>query len=148
MKKKGILMTLVLLLSFLANINVYAGNDKPITVEQLPQKAQEFLNTHFKGIKISFAKVDNELFDKSYEVFFVNGGKVEFDGRGNWKEIECKYGKVPVSAIPKPIANFIREKHPENYVIEIDRDRKDYGVKLNNEMEIKFDRRFNVIEYD
>lgn len=146
MKTRRILIVLMLLLSGLTVVR--AGNNKPVTIEQLPKKAREFINTHFSDLTVSYARTDNELLDKSYGVFFVNGGKIEFDGRGEWKEIDFKYDSVPSGAVPKPISEFIGEKHPGTYVIEIDKDRKDYDVKLNNGLEIKFDHRFKVVSYD
>lgn len=146
MKTRFILMMLILLLPR-ATV-MHAGNDKPITVAQLPKKAQEFLDTHFREVKVSFSKVDNELFDKSYEVFFVNGGKVKFNKQGDWKEVECKYDQVPSGIVPEEIAAFIRERHPKNSVVEIERDRRSFDVKLNNGLEIQFDRKFNLIRYD
>lgn len=146
MKTKHFFIICLLLLPGL--MVAYAGDDKPITVEQLPKKAQEFLKTHFSDVKVSFAKMDNELFDKSYEVFFVNSGKIEFDGQGKWKEIECKYNRVPTGAIPVPIVTFIQKNHPENHVITIERDWKGYELKLNNGMELKFDLKYNFVRYD
>ena len=31
------------------------------------------------------------------------GDKVEFDGKGNWTELKCKYSQVPVRLIPQAI---------------------------------------------
>ena len=64
-------------------------DDKPIRVDQLPSKAQTFIRENFSGLKIALAKMESDFFDKSYEVIFVNGNKVEFYRDGRWKEIEC-----------------------------------------------------------
>ena len=52
---------------------VMADNDKPIQVNQLPAKAQTFLNTYFKDHKVALAKQETELFYKSYDVVFTDG---------------------------------------------------------------------------
>ena len=67
-----------------------ADNDKPVQVNQLPAKAQTFLNTYFKDVKVALATQDTELFSKSYDVVFNTGDKVEFDKSGEWTEVRCR----------------------------------------------------------
>ena len=66
------------------------GHEKVITAKELPAAAQTFINTHFKGKKITEAKKDVEMRKTSYDVTLDNGAKLEFDGKGAWKEIKCK----------------------------------------------------------
>ena len=66
-----------------------ADNDKPINFTQLPQAAQKFVKQHFPKAKIAFVKMETELFDKSYDVVFNNGDKLEFDKKGEWTEVNC-----------------------------------------------------------
>ena len=137
------------LLYFLLSINcsMFAGRDKAIKVEQLPQNAQDIIERYFSGTGVSFAKTDNEIFDRNYEVFFVNGHKIEFDRKGNWIEINCKYGEVPEGIIPPKIREFLVKNHKEQKVIKISKE-NDYEVKLDNGIEIKFSLKFNFKGYD
>ena len=64
-----------------------ADNDKPVTFEQLPQAAQAFIKQNFADREIAFAKVDKDWFDATYDVLFTNGEKLEFNKKGEWKEI-------------------------------------------------------------
>lgn len=130
------------------NTMVIAGNDKQITVNQLPKKAITFIDTHFKAIDVSYAKEEKELFNKNYEVIFVDGSKVEFNKEGEWKEIDCQFSFVPTAAIPSQIVDFISKHHQGKTILEIDRDRRDYEVKLENGFELKFDMKFNFIGAD
>jgi len=123
-----------------------ADNDKPINFTQLPQAAQKFVKQHFPKAKIAF--VDAELFDKSYNVVFNNGDKLEFDKKGEWTEVNCKSTVVPAKVIPTPIKKYVETNYPEAKVLSIERDRYDYEVKLSNFWEIKFDMNFNVIDMD
>ena len=72
-----------------------ADDDKPITVEQLPQKAQQFIKQYFADKTVTLAKMERDFMDKSYEVLFSNGEKVEFDKNGEWKDVDCKQSVVP-----------------------------------------------------
>lgn len=127
---------------------LWASDDKPIQVNQLPQAAQTFIKTHFADRKVAMAKVDSEWMDKTYDVIFTNGDKLEFDKKGAWKEISCKYSEVPAVALPQPIRQYVSENYPDARVLKIDKDKRDYEVKLSNGWEIKFDLKFNVIELD
>ena len=55
-----------------------ADDDRAITVDQLPQKAQEFIQKYFPKNEISLAKMEKDFWEKKYEVVFVNGEKAEF----------------------------------------------------------------------
>ena len=72
-------LVLLLVCMFTMHTMVMADNDKPIQVNQLPAKAQTFLNTYFKDHKVALAKQETELFYKSYDVVFTNGEKVEIN---------------------------------------------------------------------
>ena len=76
-----------------------ADDDKPIQVTQMPQPAQQFIKQHFADSKVALAKMESDFFYKSYEVIFTNGDKVEFDNKGNWEEVNCKYSSVPTAII-------------------------------------------------
>lgn len=133
---------------FTIQIMVKASDDKPVKVEQLPQSAQQFIKSYFNNSKVAIAKVETDWFDKSYDVIFTDGNKLEFDKLGNWKEINCKYSAVPTTVIPAQILKYISENYPEAKVLKIERDKKDYEVKLSNRWELKFDLQFNLIDID
>ena len=133
---------------FLASTMAFADNDIAISVSQLPQPAQQFINKYFSGVEVSYAKMESELFDKSYDVVFVNGCKVEFDKKGEWKDVDCKYAEVPAGIVPQKIQEFITQNHPNTKVVEIDKDKLDYEVKLSSRVELKFDLNGNFMRYD
>ena len=80
MKKFTILLASLAVMA--SSVPAFAGKDRIITVGELPAVAQQFVQTHFKAVEVSYAKVDEELFDKDYKVVFVNGSKVEFAKEG------------------------------------------------------------------
>lgn len=125
-----------------------ADDDKPIQVTQMPQTAQQFIKQHFADSKVALAKMESDFLYKSYEVIFTNGNKVEFDKKGSWTEVDCKYGAVPVAVVPVAIQNYVKSNYPETTILKIERDKKDYEVKLSNRIELKFDLKFNLIDID
>lgn len=129
-------------------VSVYAADDKPIQVNQLPQAAQLFIKNHFPTAKVAFAKMDSGFFDKSYDVIFTNGDKLEFNKKGEWTEMNCRTSGVPAKAVPARIQQYVSENYPDSKILKIEKDDHDYEVKLSNRQEIKFDLNFNVIDLD
>ena len=125
-----------------------AGNDRIITVGELPAASQQFISTCFKEVEVSYAKVAEEWFDKEYKVVFVDGSKVEFVRSGAWKEIDCKYGEVPAGAVSAPIRDCVAARFPGRRIICIERDRRSYDVKLDNGLELEFDADFRLVDID
>lgn len=124
-----------------------AGNDKPIQVSQLPQTAQQFIKKYFGDRKVAFAKEESD-FRKSYEIAFTTDDKIEFDRKGEWTDIDCKYSAVPAGIVPAQIVAYIAENYPDSQVVQIEKDSRSTEVKLDNRMEIKFDKQYRVIEMD
>ena len=145
MKKLMLLITAMLTLGISA---VQADNDRIITVEQLPQSAQQFIKKYFPQEKIAYAKMERDFLETTYEVVFANSSKVEFEKNGEWKEVDCKYSKVPEGIVPKQISTYVSSNYPQASITQIDRDKHDYEVKLTNRLELTFDLKFNLIDID
>ena len=137
---------LLLLCCFSLNTLVWADDEKPIQVGQLPTKAQTFISTYFKGHKIALAKVESDLFSKSYDVIFTDGDKLEFDKRGDWVEISCK--GVPMQAVPEAIRLYVQSNYENTKILKIERSSKEYEVELSNRLELTFDKEFHLIDID
>lgn len=145
MKKAIILLAGMI---FLAAGTACADNDKPISTDQLPAKAQEFIKKYFPSEKVAYAKMETDILETSYEVTFTTSTKLEFDRGGEWKEVNCRYSSVPEGIVPVQITAKVKELFPDTSVVSIDRDRRDIEVKLNNRMELTFDLNYNLIEID
>ena len=134
---------------FTLNLTVWAGNDKPIQVGELPKAAQQFIKSHFANQSVAMAKVETEFMDKSYDVIFTNGDKVEFDKKGKWTNVDCKHTQVPVAIIPTAIQQYVAKQYPDAKVVQIElTDRKGYDVDLNNGFDLEFDKKFRVVDID
>lgn len=134
---------------FVWNLSVWAGNDKPIAMEKMPSKAQQFIKQHFAGSAVAVSKMDSDFINRSYDVIFTNGDKVEFDKKGKWTNVDCEHSQVPVAVIPTAIQNYIKQHYPEAKVLKIEKtDHKGYDVDLNNGFELEFDKRFKVVDID
>ena len=140
------LMLILGLLMF--NVMVWAGNDKPIAMEKMPEKAQLFVKQHFANAKVALSKTETDILNRSYNVIFTNGDKVEFDKRGNWTDVDCQFSQVPVEIIPELIRTYVTNTYPDATYKKIEKDGRGYEVKLSNGWELKFDRSFRLVDLD
>lgn len=139
-----------LALAFVCGLSAQADNDTPISVSELPRAAQNLVNRTFSGKKIALAKKDAELLDKSYEIIFTDGGKVEFDRKGNWTEVSSGRSNtsVPSSLVPQTIRNYVASHYGGTRIVKIERDKKGYEVKLSNGIELEFNARLQLVDID
>ena len=89
---------------------------------------QQFVKTYFPETTILFTQRD----EGEYEVRLSDGTETS----------------VPDALIPIEIANYVKASFPDVDIIKIDKDRRDWEIELSNRLEIKFDKKFRVLEYD
>ncbi|WP_313379859.1 PepSY-like domain-containing protein [Proteiniphilum saccharofermentans] len=131
------------------HVSTQAGNDRPISFDQLPAQSQQMIKKYFPNQSVALVKMEREFSGKSYEVIFTNGNKAEFDRKGIWKEIDCKYTELPSEVVPLQIANYVRANYPDLKITKIEKkSRNRHEIELLNGMELEFDANFNVIDID
>ncbi|MDR1654089.1 MAG: PepSY-like domain-containing protein [Prevotellaceae bacterium] len=138
----------ILIAAFVAvSASAMADNDRIITFEQLPKAAQEFLNQHFAGVKISYAVQDD---DRDYEVYLENGIAVDFYPDGEWDSVDGHRQAIPTTFINPKIVDYVKTKYPGTQIVEIDRNRRKFEVQLSNGLELDFGRdgTFWRVDYD
>ena len=121
-----------------------ADNDRVITFDKLPAAAQTLLNTHFADRTPLIITADRD----DYKVSYKNGESVEFDRKGNWKDIDCRFSEVPAELIPPQISAVVEQNFPGAVIVKLDRDRKGYDVKLDNGLELELNKNFQIVDMD
>jgi hypothetical protein len=104
----------------------------------LPANAQTFLKTHFAGQEPTYILEDKEILSKEYKVQFTNNLQIEFDGKGNWKEVDGKNTAIPATIIPAKIATYVKTNFPKDKITKIEKETLGYETKLSNGLELKF----------
>ena len=136
---------LTLLFAFMAlAFSAKADYDQVITFNQLPDQAQELLKQYFADKVPLIVTVDWD----DYTIVYDSGEKVEFDKQGEWKEFNCRTSHVPSALIPEQIKSHIKSTFPGTTIIQLERNRRGYEVKLNNGLEVEYSPAFNVIDID
>ena len=144
---KKILFVLAVFFGFGVSIAV-ADNNKVINKNELPAPAQKLLDDYFPGAKLSYAKLEREFLERSYEVLLADGTKIEFFSNGKWQEVDCKFSEVPAGIVPEAIIKYIANNYPGEKVLKIEIDRGNYEVKLSNRLELTFNKNFNIVDID
>ena len=137
---KAILLMVALFIGFTAK----ADHDQVITFNQLPANAQAMLKQYFANKVPLVVTMDWD----DYTIVYDSGEKVEFDKQGEWKEIDCRTSFVPTALIPEQIKANVKTSFPGTTILKLERNRRGYEVKLNNGLEIEYNRAFQVIDID
>ena len=147
---KRILRILMIAICCMVSCNMVAnaGNDKPISVNALPAKAQTLLSQHFNGQKVMLATIESGVVSRSYDVVLQNGTKLEFDKKGNLTEIDCNQATVPDQLIPQAIRNYLMENYPAQAVKKLEMNKNEYEVELANGLDLTFNKHFQLIDID
>jgi len=142
-------ITAVFVFMFLLMGGSMSAQDRAISPNQLPKTAKNFLYAHFKGIPVSSAVEDREIYGvDEYKVYLNNGMKMEFDSNGNWKEVDGKHQKIPYGFIPASIRNYSVKNFPNTYITKVEKKRWSYKAELSNGLELEFDRSGNFKKID
>lgn len=124
------------------------GQDRVISVDDLPKPARELLNEHFKDKQIALVQKDKDGLRTNYDIVFSDGMKMEFDSKGEWTEIDGKPQAVPAAMVPKAIADYVAKTYPGARIQQIDRDRRGYEIELSNGLDVKFNKKLKVVSVD
>lgn len=130
----GLSLVAGLLFSFSAN-----AQKTTITITELPAKAQTFLKKHFGTENPTYIIKDKETFSTDYKVQFANKIEVEFDGNGDWEEVDGHHTAIPTAIVPTAIATYVKTNFNDAQVTSLDKGRWGYEVNLNNGLELEFD---------
>lgn len=159
MKKKILLGLLALMtMGFTACSSDDNSNDsaKVISYDELPSSSKTFLNEVFPSAELGKVVVrENNYYNSFYKVSMVHDHSrldIDFDKQGNWTEIESRDG----SALPQDFLNrevgkineHVQLTFPDSYILEIEKERRTYEVKLNSSLEIIYDAQQNYIGLD
>lgn len=140
---KALRLALLLLAALAAN--AFAGNDYfTQNLQELPAPAQALLAEHFKGLKLTIIKVDNDFFGKAFEVKYEDGTEVEFDKKGNLTEVKVPSGEVPAALIPPELRAMAESLYPGQKIVKFEKDDGEYELELANKAELKFDKKLRL----
>ena len=142
--KKNIL-TLALAIFF--SVSAFAQNGMT-KFEQLPTKAQEFVNTYFNDYKVQYIFNDKEFADVDYKIRFEDGTEIEFNARGEWTDVNGKKKCIPTAFILAEITNYVDMYHKDVCITDVEKEFNRITIELSNNLELEFNSKGKLISYD
>jgi hypothetical protein len=116
------------------------AQDKVIPQEELPQKATEFIQTHFADQKVLQVTKDVDFLIKTeYEILLNDGFQLEFNSKGDWKDVDGNNKVIPTGFVPESLMNYIADNFPTEQVTGISKQSSGYELELTNRLELEFD---------
>lgn len=133
---------LTLLIAFIASVSFA---DMIVPASNLPQNAQSFIATNFKGANIMYVEMDYE----GYEVTLSNGVKIDFFTNGDWESIKSYMGVNP-ALLPAPVAATIAKTFAGVQIIKVEKEWNGFEIKLANRIKAYLDANGNLMgqKYD
>lgn len=138
----------LLFMAFLTIQATFAGDVITQDAKQLPLVARNFINRHFTRPQISYIKIDSEFLSKKYEVVLSDRTKIEFNGDGEWEEVDDKRNNIPTTIIPAHIKQYVEANYPGVSFTKIERDRGEVEVELTNRLSLTFNKKGQLIDID
>ena len=138
----------LLFMAFLTIQATFAGDVITQDAKQLPLVARNFINRHFTRPQISYIKIDSEFLSKKYEVVLSDRTKIEFNGDGEWEEVDGRGDNTPTSIIPAHIKQYVEANYPGVSFTKIERDRGEVEVELTNRLSLTFNKKGQLIDID
>ena len=132
----------------LSGLMVKAQTTNTAKNSELPAAAQAFIKEHFSGQTVTTIKAEKDLTGTEYDVVLSGGVKIEFDGKGNWEEIDANTTALPATVVPAVIADYVAKNYAGKAIVQIDKDRKGFDVELADDTELEFDTNGKFIRVD
>jgi len=143
------LSKVVLALGFFAFGVQANAQETAITTNELPKTAQSFLAKNFAGQKAIQIIKDKGMVSTDYEVRLNNGTKIEFDGDGNWEEVDSKNDTaIPTGFISNKITSYVSKNFPTQKISKIEKDNRKFEVELTSGLDLEFSRNGDFLRID
>lgn len=123
-------------------------DDKPISFAELPANAQSFIQTHYPNSEVTYATMDRDIYSTDYDVRLSCGTKIEFNGEGEWTEVDAHRQAVAREIIPMELQSYVEQNYPSQQICEIQRDKRGWDIKLTSGLELEFDNSFRLVDID
>ncbi|MBE8714547.1 PepSY-like domain-containing protein [Sphingobacterium hungaricum] len=129
-------------------LNSAQAQDKIIRFEQLPANAQSFVKGNFSQQDVSYVAEERENLTKEFKVRLKNGTEIEFDAKGNWKEVDGDRTAIPAKLVPVKIQDYVKKSFPETQIVKIKKSSRLIEVEISNDLELEFNAKGDFLRID
>ena len=133
----------IILIASIMMVSVAAlfAADVPIQANQLPKKAQDFINANFAKDPVVYAEQDRN----SFKAELQSGVEIDFDKNGDWTDVSSERTPLPTNFIPATVMKAVEGKYKGVAVLEISKEYLSYKLKLGNNREVYVDNNGKIV---
>ncbi len=137
----------LVLLSAISVLTVACDKESIVNADGLPSSAQTYITQHFPALDVLQVVKERDDLRVSYDVYLSEGYKLEFNKKGEIQGVEGN-NKLPDSVVPAKILAYVNANYPDQFIIDWELDDRGQEVKLNNRLELVFDKNGNFLRLD
>lgn len=146
--KRLFLTAMSIILTAMGAMAMTDNDERAIKYEELPAEARSFIAKHFPNEQPSYVVEETDFARREYKVVMMSGTKIDFDQKGEWTEVDCRYASVPADIVPKRIMEYVDKRYPSGQITEISREYNGWEVSLTGGLELTFNDNFKLIDID
>lgn len=110
-----------------------------------------FVQQYFPQATVQYVMPDDD--DDDIDVVLNDYTKIEFRLNHEWKKVDCEHSatftSVPATLVPEQITAYVNANFPNTLIKKLEKKfMGGWEIELSNGIEIEFDKRFNVIDFD
>lgn len=118
-----------------------------ISLNATPEVIKTYIQQHFPNQKILQIVEDKDGLELDYDIILEGNVSLELSKNGDLKSAKSQTS-LPVTIIPVKILQYVQTNYTDNTILSIDIDNKDQEIKLNNGLELIFNKNGNFIKLD
>lgn len=141
-------MIIAAMASVVVCLSACAEKTQLVKFNELPQKAQTFIETYFNAADISFVKMEKDGLHNDYDVRMTDGTEIDFDHDGSLEQVDCNTKAVPAGIVPEKITTYVADHFAGAFIVKYEIDRRELKVELNNSLDLEFDKQGNFLRID
>ena len=128
--KRTFLATVLSIVFALVAVACHSSDEKEIGYTELPVQAQQFVKQYFPSATYTYVEKEKDNGKWEYEATLSDGTKIDFNNKGEWKSVDCKFSALPSGIIPDVIAADIAKRYPSQQPYKIEKEIGGYEIDI------------------
>ena len=128
--KRTFLATVLSIVFALVAVACHSSDEKEIGYTELPVQAQQFVKQYFPSATYTYVEKEKNNGKWEYEATLSDGTKIDFNNKGEWKSVDCKFSALPSGIIPDVIVADIAQRYPSQQPYKIEKEIGGYEIDI------------------